>query len=359
MFHFQRMLKQGPVIASAPCRIDFGGTLDIRTFHYPLRPYHPCTFNVAIGMRTRVVLLPGTEGEIRVESKGFDPAVFPVRGANLKHPLGLFAAIALFWGMDGILIRIESASPPRSGLGGSSAAAVAVMAACAKAAEANGKGTYSPREIVSLAHAVEESVAGVPCGLQDQLAAAYGGVNLWNWQDGVCTTAFRRQVMLPVRKAVRLTKHLALAYCGIPHESKSVNQTWIQQFLEGRFHREWIEIIQLTRQFGSAVAIGDIAAAVTLMRRELDIRMDMTPDVLDDVGRKLVATAEKANCGARFTGAGAGGCIWAYGRETDIETLRRTWEEMLADVPEGRLLPVDIDVQGLHCTRLQSSSNGT
>lgn len=353
---FYQLLQKGTPVASAPCRVDFGGTLDIRSVHYPLRKYRPCTFNIAIGLRTRIALLPYNPGEIRVESRGFEPAVFPSSGANLSHPLGLFAAIAMFWDADGVLIRIESASPPRSALGGSSAAAVAVMAAFCKLAEMQGQKPYHPREIVCLAHAVEESVAGVPCGLQDQLAAAYGGVNLWIWQDGIRMPGYRRQVMIPVRKAVKLARNMLLAYCGVPHESKSVNGTWIQQFLSGKFHDHWIEVIQLTRQFGSALAIGDVASAVYLMRKEVDIRMDMTPEVLDPVGRRLVEASAKMNCGARFTGAGAGGCLWAYGKESDIERLRRKWQDILSDVPGSALLPVEIDIQGLHCMWLPSEN---
>ena len=347
-----QLLHKGVPVASAPCRIDFGGTLDIRSVHYPLRQYHPCTFNIAIGLRTRVVLLPCAMGEIRVESRGFEPVVFPASGANLFHPQGLFAAIALFWGADGVLIRIDSASPPRSALGGSSAAAVATMAAFCKLAELQGQKPYCPREIVRLAHAVEETVAGVPCGLQDQLAAAYGGVNLWVWQDGIRLPEYRRQVMIPVRKAVKMTRNMLLAYCGVPHESKSVNGTWIRQFLSGNFHEHWIEIIQLTRQFASALAIGDVASAVYLMRKEVDLRLEMTPEVLDPVGRQLVDASAKCDCGARFTGAGAGGCLWAYGKEGNIDRLRKKWQDILSDVPDGALLPVEIDVQGLHCTWL-------
>ena len=49
------------------------------------------------------------------------------------------------------------------------------------------------------------------------------------------------------------------------------------------------------------------------MNRETDVRRQMTPDVLNDIGKTLVELAKKNKCGARFTGAGGGGCIWALG----------------------------------------------
>ena len=52
---------------------------------------------------------------------------------RFEHPMGLMFAIAAYFRAGGIHIQIESASPPRSALGGSSAAAVALVAALAEA----------------------------------------------------------------------------------------------------------------------------------------------------------------------------------------------------------------------------------
>ena len=68
--NFQRILEKQTIEASAPCRIDMGGTLDIRTFYYQLRHLSPCTFNIAVDLRTRVRLLPYCDGRIRISSKG-------------------------------------------------------------------------------------------------------------------------------------------------------------------------------------------------------------------------------------------------------------------------------------------------
>ena len=52
----RNILETEHIEVSAPCRIDMGGTLDISTFHYPLRPFSLCTFNIALDLRTRVCL---------------------------------------------------------------------------------------------------------------------------------------------------------------------------------------------------------------------------------------------------------------------------------------------------------------
>ena len=69
--------------------------------------------------------------------------------------------------------------------------------------------------------------------------------------------------------------------------------------------------------------------------------------LLDKIGVKLVDAAVKNNCGARFTGAGGGGCIWAVGDVNDIDRLKHKWEIILSGRKAAGLLNVKIDGQGL------------
>ncbi|MEJ2100262.1 MAG: hypothetical protein P8X68_09815 [Desulfobacterales bacterium] len=83
------------------------------------------------------------------------------------------------------------------------------------------------------------------------------------------------------------------------------------------------------------------------MNRETAIRQQMTPDVLDEIGVQLAEAAVAHNCGARFTGAGGGGCIWALGDVKHVDSLRPVWEEILSFENEAFLLDLTIDSQGL------------
>lgn len=342
-----KRLEKAPVSASAPCRVDMGGTLDISTFYYPLSRFAPCTFNIALDMRTRVRLLPYRTGRVKVSSMGFPDAAFPDDRMPFDHPFGLMFAVAAYFGASGVHIEIESASPPRSALGGSSTAAVALVAACFKALNRGGAVPVSRRDIALLAQALEASVAGVPCGLQDQLAAAYGGVNAWHWQPDVGKRLYRRRTVVSKSSHRRLEKHLLLAYCGVPHASRDVNGTWVRQFLAGRHRRKWEEISALTRTFVLALKRWHIRDAVAAMNRETEIRMQMTPGVVDSTGALLVEAAARNGCGARFTGAGGGGCIWAFGEPGQVGPLREGWQEIAASRPEACLLDVSIDSDGL------------
>ncbi|HSO19043.1 MAG TPA: galactokinase, partial [Desulfosarcina sp.] len=112
------LLEEQEISASAPCRIDFGGTLDIGSFHYPLHHLAPATLNIALDRRTSVTLAPGGDDRIHISAAGIDAAAFAPASAPYDHPLGLMFAVADYFGAAGVHIRIASASPPKSGLGG-------------------------------------------------------------------------------------------------------------------------------------------------------------------------------------------------------------------------------------------------
>ena len=343
----RQILAEGPIGASAPCRIDLGGTLDISSLFYPLAYLGPCTFNAAIDMRTRVRLAQGRPGRVRVASAGFESAEYPIDEMPFDHRLGLIFAIAAYFRIDGIGIEIDSASPPRSALGGSSAAAVALVTAFSSLLQQAGQSSPDYAVIAALAHAIEESIAGVPCGMQDQLAAIHGGVNAWHWKADAGRPGYRKQHLISAGQTAGIEKHILVAYCGVPHESKDINGTWIRRFLAGRDRRKWIKIVELAQQFVRAFVKGDFIEAARCMNHETRIRRELTPEVVDEIGAELVAAAAAKNCGARFTGAGGGGCLWAIGPAGAIADLRPLWADIVSRRPDGKMLDVGVDTVGV------------
>ena len=342
-----KTIEKGIFEASAPCRVDMGGTLDIKTFYYPLRHLSPCTFNIAIGLRTVVSIHPFSEGMVKVSSKGFESAEFSIDKVPFDHPLGLIFSIASYFRAEGVHIDIKSLSPPRSALGGSSSAAVALVGLFLKIFENMNGEPFSRQKAAILAHGLEESVAGVPCGFQDQLAAAFGGVNAWYWTGKAGGPLFKRKAVIEKSSFKEFENHFLVAYCGIPHESKNINNRWVQQFISGKYRSEWKEVVTCTKKFVEALSLKDYKKASEFMNRELSFRTKMTPDVLDDMGIKLADIAAENNCGARFTGAGGGGCIWALGNAVDIGRLKEEWEEALKEREGACLLDSKIDSKGI------------
>ena len=80
---------------------------------------------------------------------------------------------------------------------------------------------------------------------------------------------------------------------------------------------------------------------------EMKIRRRITPDALIPVTDRLIQTAEKTGCGARFAGAGAGGSVWAIGEADQINKLRKKWSEMLESVKGASILDCGVDPTGV------------
>ncbi len=372
-------LKNHEIRVSVPCRIDLGGTLDITTFSLPLNHLDPSTFNIALDMRTYVRLSAWKKGYVKIFSRGFKSAEFEAGHADFDHPLGLMFAVAAFFNAQGVCIEIDSTSPPRSALGGSSAAAVAIVAAFLKMQQSveYKKLLNGQRQLISqklhtakngydcgadcdkslkldnapvIAHYIEAGVAGVPCGFQDQLAAAYGGVNSWHWILAENGPSFIREKIFcdqNIQAMKKFNNNILVAYCGIPHASKDINKKWVDMFIAGKNRDKWAEICRITKDFSQCITKAQYDSAGVLMNRETKIRLEMTPDVLDETGKKLFKAAEQSGCGARFTGAGGGGCLWAVGESDKIDSLKEEWEKLTAGKDQAILLDTQIDPDGI------------
>jgi len=144
-----------------------------------------------------------------------------------------------------------------------------------------------------------------------------------------------------------LEKRLLIAYSGIPHESRDINSKWVKQFVAGSDRSLWAEMVTVTKRFVDALRVKDWGVAVEAMNREVEIRRRMTPEVFDGVGGKLLECALAHGCGARFTGSGGGGCLWALGEAKDIEKLRPAWADVLAQRKDAKLLDTKVDPKGL------------
>ncbi len=335
--------------ASAPCRVDAGGTWDIKGLALPLEREAPATLNMALDLRTRVRLLPYRERRVRVVSRGFHPEGESATFGALPYlpPFGLFFAAVERFGFHGLEIRIASESPPRSAMGGSSTALTALLRALSTLNARLGEPSLPPKDLLLLGYHLEDGVAGGHCGMQDQAAAVYGGVHLWRWRYGRPGSPYRRETLLDVRGCRELSRRILVVHSGVDHDSGSVNRGWVRGFFSGRTRDAWIRANRTVHRLAEALRAKEWAAAAACVREEMSLRRDVTPDALIPETRRLIDAAEAAGCGARFAGAGAGGAVWAVGPEARIEALRARWGRLLASIPGGRVLDCGVDPRGV------------
>ena len=339
-----RLMKQ-QMKATAPCRVDAGGTWDIKAMALPLQIIEPITVNIALNLRTSVILSPYDDGWVKISSEGFPGGeAYHKDQLPFRPPFGLFFAAVSYFGFHGLEVTIESESPIKSALGGSSTALVALIKALDKVKD--GK-RISAKEILHLAYHLEDGISGGNCGLQDQAAAVYGGVNQWKWRHGNRIAPYERTPLLDKNGQKELSKRLLIAYSGKSHISSTTNRKWINDFLVGRTRTGWVRVNEIVHHFAQAIKRLDWQLAASLLQEEMARRENLTPEALIPITRELLLQAKRTGCGARFAGAGAGGSLWAIGRIENIECLRTMWENTLRPVKEARVLDCQVDSVGV------------
>lgn len=308
------------VTASAPSRLDFGGGwTDVPP--YPAeRGGFVC--NLAISRRATVTIAPQPP-----ESSVAAPINDRLAAAALRRA-----------GVSGVSVTMHSDFPVGAGLGGSSAAGVALAAALHR-----WQGTpTTPDALAEWSRAVEVEELGIAGGRQDHYAAAFGGTLALTFAQ---ETRVER-VVVPGEAISELQQCCLLAYTG---ESR-ISATTISAVLDA--YRERVprvvqaleHMAQLARDMRDALAAGDIPALADLVsqhwREQRALHPSITTDRIDAIER--VARAEGATA-LKALGASGGGCVIVFAPGPRVEAVSAAIE------PLAELLPWSVDQSGVVC----------
>jgi len=318
------------------------------------RHWEPCTTTIALDLRTTVELSRYTREKILVESSAFGTEEATPPTLPLSGPLGLIFAVVGYFGVHGLRVVIEATAPVRSGMGGSGTATVATIGALAKLLARAGGRDYDRREIVLLAHHLEDSLHA-NTGLQDQASATYGGVHLWRWNY---SDRLDFDVDSLLVDPAELESHVLAAYSGKPHTGNRSGSV-LERFKRTGDLEKMRQISLHARRLGEAIRDHDYRAAGRALFEEFEVRSEMMDQIVPDEDRMLVTSARDLGCGVRFAGRGGGGSIWAIGEADAITSLSAEWTSILSRREAGFVFPRRIAREGLHVTeptRLQAGS---
>jgi D-glycero-alpha-D-manno-heptose-7-phosphate kinase len=291
--------------ARAPTRLDLaGGFTDVPP--YSARVGGAVT-SAAISLYAHAVVRR-RRGGVALHALDYGAHVSARRASELPvaGDLALLTAAAKRYGPRGDFEIVTHADhPPGSGLGGSGAMGVAVVAALAAA-----RGTEPMRaEIARRAHALETVDAGVPGGRQDQYTAALGGFEFLEFED----PAVRATRLEPPAACVRdLEHHLVLCYAGASRFSGSTIARDMQRYTSG--DRGVTAALDGLRACGLAVRDallrGDVAAVGEAMAEDWRLMKALGPELETPAMRALEDAAARAGVRAsKACGAAAGGCL--------------------------------------------------
>lgn len=294
------------VEATAPTRIDLaGGTLDI----WPVYLYHPgaVTVNCAIDRRAWCRVETGHDG-VRIESKD---TLRKAEGKTVSEvivggELSLVAYILRALGIEtGVKVVTHSRVPAGSGLGGSSALAVTIAAA---AARATGR-TLDDDVLWPVVRDAEAQAIGVPTGVQDYLAAIHGGVLGIHLDPG----ALRVEKL--ATDPARVEESLMLVDSAVRHFSGLNNWEIFKAQIDGNeaVKSSLAAIVAAARKVRAALVeqrYDDVAAHMT---EEWEARKLLATGVTTPEIDRIAEAAAAADGAAKVCGAGGGGMVsvWA------------------------------------------------
>lgn len=334
-------MTKAPVVVRAPLRISFaGGGTDLPTYYVP---YGGLVVSAAITRYCYVVASPSSHGGMRITSSDyFLRETFKAGEAPaVQEPLALpKAAIEWFtargWLGDGVDLLLASDVPPGTGLGSSSAMAVALVLALATYVDHS----LSPGEIAEIASWLEIERLDMPIGKQDQFASAFGDLNAITFTTRGVEV---RPLRLPEPVSSALASRLLLFSTGHSRHSGTILRQQkanigVKPEVTNALHR--LKVI--AEQTRNVLAQDDLDAFGRLLDQSWQIKRGLSQSVSStDIDTWYAAAREAGAEGGKITGAGGGGFLLLYCPSDTQESVRQTLGD--AGLPE---MTFDFDHHG-------------
>lgn len=261
-----------------------------------------------------------------------------------KHPL-LQAAIARMKVPQDLSlgVTIFSEAPSGASTGTSAAVTVALVGALDRLTP----GHLSTHEVALTAQAIETEMLHLQCGIQDQLCAAYGGINYIEMYQYPRATV--SQIQVPNSIWWELERRLVLVYLGKSHSSSDVHKMVIKE-LEGAGPRcQKLEDLRRTAgKSRDAIYAGDFDALGAAMVENCEAQGRLHPELISRDARRVVEIArEHGAIGWKVNGAGGDGGSLTILMGTSSASKRAMIREIEQDVPLCRSIPIYLSRYGL------------
>lgn len=239
--------------------------------------------------------------------------------------------------MSGIEISTFSDLPGQTGLGSSSSFSVALV----KALSLLRGRQLDSRMCAEEACRLEIDLVKEPIGKQDQYAAAFGGMNVFEFQaDG---TVAVDPVHLDFRRQLDFEKHLLLFFTGITRKASSVLSEQKENISKDKKHiQTLIAMAESVVPFRQALLKGDFETLGKLLHEGWARKRSLAHSVSNDVLDELYETALREGAwGGKVLGAGGGGCLLFVVHPEKREHVARALEALAAKqaLAESSLIP--------------------
>ena len=297
------------LIARAPVRISLaGGGTDLPAYY---EPYGGAVVSTTIDKYFYVFLNVLEKDTLQITSSDYrtfyrhDVTGPLIWDGNLRLP----QTILNHYGIErGLSLFLASEIPPGTGLGSSSAVAVAIIRAVSTALRLD----LSRGELAELACKIEIEKLGEPIGKQDQYAAAFGGLN---WIEFAASGVRMQPLNLPPGIEKQLEGNLMLFFTG-----DSRNASTILEKQNQRSKAEQPEVVEalhrvkaMAYQVRECFERGDLRTFGEYLHENWEQKKRFAEGVSNpEIDRAYEMARRQGAIGGKIAGAGGGGFLMLY-----------------------------------------------
>jgi D-glycero-alpha-D-manno-heptose-7-phosphate kinase len=240
-------------------------------------------------------------------------------------------------------IGLYSEAPSGASTGTSAAVTVALVGAL----DALTPGRLTPHEAAAAAHRVETELLGLQSGIQDQLASAYGGINL------IEMSRYPQASVTPLRAAAsverEIERRLALVFLGKSHRSTELHEKVIAGLeAAGADYPTLEDLRQAALRSRDALAAGDLDALGAAMIANTEAQARLHPDLIGPEAAQVIAIARAHGAlGWKVNGAGGAGGSLTLLCGPRLDQKRALLREIQQADPSFKVIPIRLSREGL------------
>jgi D-glycero-alpha-D-manno-heptose-7-phosphate kinase len=266
------------------------------------------------------------------------------KGTYDKHPLLEAALDYMHIPPDVCLdLAIHSEAPGGCSTGTSAAVSVALIGAL----DSLTPGRMAPHEVAAAAHRIETQLLKQECGIQDQLASAYGGICFIDMHQFPHAAVSRIEV--PAALRWELESRLLLLYTGQAHSSSDVHRKVIRELEDaGPGCPKLVPLRQAAERSRDALYAGDLEALGQAMIANSDAQGNLNASLIGPAHQEIIRIArEHGAVGWKVNGAGGNGGSVTVLTSPDHSAKRATVRAVEAANPNYRNIPIHLADHGL------------
>lgn len=290
--------------AMAPLRIGFAGDgTDLE--HYATNN-RGCVVSASIDKFVYCTLTPRNDKMMSVHSTYYGRYKAPLKGRmELDGNNDLLKSVVNYFDIrEGFQISIHTDVPVGSGLGGSSAALAAMIAAVSNWIESD----ITKNDMAKLVYNLEKETIGVAAGEQDEFESVFGGFNMLEFEN-------HHVDVEPLDMDPDILNELqcrsVLCYVGRPKQSVEIIKAQVSDYDSGKNVDALEESKELAMQLANAIKQGDFDKTGELIDQSWECKKKLSKNVTNhDIDRMIKVAKLNGAIGGKLTGNGGGGFMY-------------------------------------------------